>query len=791
LGTFVGLRCDRVSSVQKFSNSLNNFNTTRGINMAVYNFANGTTVANFNVATDVLAIDSVTYGNAAGFRFNLTGSDLVITAPNGNTTTLTGISYLEITDTNITFSDGSSIFAGDNSTDVFADDGGVAITTASNTGDLAFGGEGVDNIDVDGTGNHVVFASSGADAIDVSSAVDEGTGNNTIRGGAGNDAINVNTNATGNNTVWGDLGDDTIVVDGTGANVIYGDNLNNLTESGEDNITINGTGANLVNGMNSDDTIALGAAAEANTVRGGADNDTITSAATEDGNVIWGDLGDDTITINGAGDHVVYGDNLNNLTDSGEDTINVNGAGANLVNGMNSADTISVGAGATGANTIRGGAGDDAITLADGADGALVRGDMGADTITFTSTGAETVTIEGGAGADTIDLTVSGSTGTVRITDYSASEDVINLDNGDSAAGTVVQRAAGTTQLTFGTGTVQLTNFSGNFSATNLVFADGSILATNYGGAAATLTGSAADDQLIGGNNGDTFVLGTGGVIAGDLLTGGNGADTFQFDLSAQLTGLNGVGTLAGGSGTDTIVATEAVAVTLDNADFANVSSIEALALNSNAAHNITLGANGQTAGVATVTTTSTAGVIVDGSAYTTVALSLTGAGGDDSLTGGAAADSLSGGAGADSLVGGTGADMLTGGAGADIFAFSAGDTGGATVTTANVDVLTDFNANEDIIELGGGGGAVAGAFTDGTSDDYVIGNANLNAAVVDFFTNGLTGTALEAGIFEYGSKTYLVVDAAGNNTYDAAADLVLDITGYTGTLGTADFDLQ
>ena len=60
--------------------------------------------------------------------------------------------------------------------------------------------------------------------------------------------------------------------------------------------------------------------------------------------------------------------------------------------------------------------------------------------------------------------------------------------------------------------------------------------------------------------------------------------------------------------------------------------------------------------------------------------------------------DVLVGGAGNDLLIGGAGNDTLTGGAGSDVFKWEAADHG--IVGTPNIDVITDFNPQEDKIDL-------------------------------------------------------------------------------------------
>ena len=65
---------------------------------------------------------------------------------------------------------------------------------------------------------------------------------------------------------------------------------------------------------------------------------------------------------------------------------------------------------------------------------------------------------------------------------------------------------------------------------------------------------------------------------------------------------------------------------------------------------------------------------------------------GADTLIGSNGIDKLNGGAGDDIINGGRGKDILSGGDGADIFSFSYGD--------GWRDVVTDFDATEDLIDL-------------------------------------------------------------------------------------------
>jgi Ca2+-binding RTX toxin-like protein len=76
----------------------------------------------------------------------------------------------------------------------------------------------------------------------------------------------------------------------------------------------------------------------------------------------------------------------------------------------------------------------------------------------------------------------------------------------------------------------------------------------------------------------------------------------------------------------------------------------------------------------------------------------LNGLGGNDRLIGGIGNDTLNGGDGKDVLIGGEGRDTLTGGADADVFRFE--KTGDSSKLSSLRDIITDFKAGEDRIDL-------------------------------------------------------------------------------------------
>lgn len=251
-------------------------------------------------------------------------------------------------------------------------------------------------------------------------------------------------------------------------------------------------------------------------------------------------------------------------------------------------------------------------------------------------------------------------------------------------------------------------------------------------GAANTLDGGAGDDVLDGGAGADRLLGGAGG----DLLNGGRGADTLE-----------------GGAGDDVYVVDDAGDVVLELAD-------------------------GGIDRVQTALAAYRLGDGVDQLRFTgRGAFAGTGNALDNRLTGGGWNDRLDGGTGNDTLVGGAGSDTLTGGAGSDRFVLRAG--GGS-------DVVTDFVAGIDRLEVAAGRGvqptivstaaealtARAAALAIGPADaPYTRGASAL------FAVNDGTSTAL-----------YSFKSADGNATISAGElTQIAELTGVVGVT-TSDF---
>jgi serralysin len=350
---------------------------------------------------------------------------------------------------------------------------------------------------------------------------------------------------------------------------------------------------------------------------------------------------------------------------------------SNIVYGSDQADTVFT---FGGTDVVYGLGGSDQIDA--GTNNDQLVGGVGNDTLTG---GDGNDTVGGGGGND---LIVGGSGAGDDVYQGGAGVDTVTYTS--AVAGIVVNLVAGTAGSIAGNdaagiGTDQLSaienviagrfndRISGSGSANQLAGADGND----------ALDGRAGDDKIYGGNGKDTLV----GGLGNDILSGGPGVDGASYQsASAGVTVNLAVDTAqaTGGAGIDTLTS------------IANlVGSAFADTLIGNRSAN-----------------------------------SLTGGHGDDTLSGNAGSDRLGGGDGADLLSGDAGNDRLIGGSGNDTFCFN------AAIGSSNVDVIKDFVAAEDAIQLddavfagiGPVGVLAPAAFAIGTealdADDRIIFNS-------------------------------------------------------------------
>jgi S-layer protein len=166
---------------------------------------------------------------------------------------------------------------------------------------------------------------------------------------------------------------------------------------------------------------------------------------------------------------------------------------------------------------------------------------------------------------------------------------------------------------------------------------------------------------------------------------------------------------------------------------------------------------------------------------------SLTAVAGTDSIDGGAGNDSIDGGAGNDILIGGAGSDLITGGLGVDTLT---GGTGVDTFVvvaqaTTGVDSITDFVGGVDVLKTGIT--PTTAALTNLSASAYAGSSlaAQAGLAITAAITAAATNydSAGDAVLFTYGTDTYVVVNDAGNSTFTDGTDLVVKLTGLSGTL--------
>ncbi len=445
------------------------------------------------------------------------------------------------------------------------------------------------------------------------------------------------------------------------------------------------------------------------------------------------------------GAHVV----LNN-TGAKLDTVNVLGAGvATITSALTTVKTINASA-STGGVIASVGTSDLAFT-----------GSAKNDTLKVAGTLTSKDVLNGGDGTDVLGITAAVTkANAVGVTNFEAID---------------IAGAAGAT--------FDIANFSNSTIASLLVSAETASETVNNltSGSTVTIGGSAAitatSDLVVGvkdagvaGSNSDVLnvaITGTGAVDFGDLTV----ANTETINIAS-----GGVKT---GNSIALLAVDKAASLVVTGASQLQITAFTG----SGVLTNIDASA-------------STGGFIMGAAGASTAATLIKGGSGADVLIGNSAADIITGGDGADTLTGGAGADTLTGGAGADIFNYDI--TEANIIGTANTNKITDFVAGTDKIQFGDDAGDV---FAGITATAITIG-ANVTdndsvATLAEVLTQIGNGTAVTAGgtlngvvyTFTAGAAagTYLHINDDGTAAADAA-DILINITGLTGTITSADF---
>lgn len=568
---------------------------------------------------------------------------------------------------------------------------------------------------VGAAGNEIIRGSAGDDRIE------GGLGNDQLFGGDGNDIL---VGGTGADALHGGLGIDTAdftgqtaaltidlavqtvigitgnvisgienVIGGTGADILRGNDIANRLEGGAGDDTLEGRGG--------DDMLVGGDGVD--TLRGGDGNDRL-----------MGGIGVDMFDGGAGSDIADYTDRTANLT--------LSMGGSVIDGGTETYVGIEGLAGGSGADSISGGAGDD-----------ILIGNAGNDTLTGGSGndrldgGAGNDSFTGGAGNDTIvlrgrqaDYTVDTVNRTITDTDLSDGDDgfdsyavdIESVQFADATAfvgiapnnvpqlgspGLTAQIFADTATTTYVIPVTAFIDEDGNqtdpydglsfvatieggggwpswlvFNASTKTFSENAafadigatvnvrVTATDAAGASIyaifSVTISEGVGTIAGTAGNDTLVP----TVRIEAITGGGGTDVVDYNASTAgvSIGLAGAAGTGGHARGDTITGVE----NLFGSAFADVLGGDALSNN------------------------------IDGGTGDDV---INAGDGDDWISGGAGNDTLNGGAGNDRLVGGLGADAIDGGSGtdlADYFYLSLGRTTDVNPTGVTVDLSANAN---------------------------------------------------------------------------------------------------
>jgi len=340
-----------------------------------------------------------------------------------------------------------------------------------------------------------------------------------------------------------------------------------------------------------------------------------------------------------------------------------------------------------------------------------------------------------------------------------------------------------------------------------------------------TFTGSEGVDSLTIGNAGNdktqTYNLGKGNddvtlvdqAGSGDsgqaTVNGEDGDDSFTVTFASDSSGttIDGLA-LHGGAGDDTL----SISGTTDNISdivkfdkgFSGIEKIVLMASGSSGFSAEFKVANGYNEAVnvtevsgqnVTLEFKTDAGGTIDLSNFTFLGWQ---SGDTIKLTGGDGNETLKGTSKADTITGGGGADTITGGAGADKFTFASGSE---SVGTTAIDRITDFAAggtDKIVLDDGSSGSFFSGiSLTSGTSANVNTAQTISSANTLSDVYNGITAiNATTASTVQVVVVTVSAGSAAGTYLYindgtgdvNSATDMLINITGISGTLAASDF---
>ena len=626
----------------------------------------------------------------------------------------------------------------------------------------------------------------------------------TLSGSTGVQKVIVN-NSTATTTVAGLGSISTFEVSNTKSNVTFdGGSATSVSLSAKNVGTVSATAPAQVD-VNFDDNAFSTASLTVensnidlnNTAAGDNDLKTVTIAATGNNTVdlTSGATTATSITTSGSGYVALHGTTLTGLKTL---TAGDGGVRADTTGGV--LETVTTGAGkdtitSNGANvkTIATGSGDDSVTIVNTALAATSKVELGAgdDSLTLGAVAPTAgVTLNGGDGTDTLTLakatyaTVSGfsATNLGKITNFEVLGISDALATGDSLD---VSKIAGIGSFAAGAGVT-----TGNSATITKLGANSTVSLLGAAANNGTLTGTLKED---GTADALTLVLRKNYADNNDTTV-----DTNTVNSTVVLSEVESLTVNSTGRQTAVFSPVDGYKADIvdNNLDLTGSNVLTTLTVTGN--QKLTVSSTAAMTKLATVdASAATGGLVFDGSlaAATSPAMTITGSKAGDTLTGTGKADTISGGEGADRIVGGNGADTLSGGAGNDTFVYTAAGQS----NLANLDKITDFQANTFGNGAGGAAGTGAGAAASRTGDvlEFDVAAAQVTAGmqvsvqtsaadaqtfIQNIAANG-TANQVAAALDSNSGRLYIDLDS------DGTVDSVIELTGVS-TITAAAFVL-
>jgi hypothetical protein len=634
-----------------------------------------------------------------------------------------------------------------------------------NTGDTVVGGTGTDNLNV---GFNNLVGGVGAQTINATLTSIEGLSVNAT----GNAATTLDmTNGTGLTTVS--------ITNGTAGGDITLSNLATLLTS----VSLSSTAAGLSVGSTAAAVAGTADAVAVNLSQAGSAAAPVTLSMTgyETFNIASNGPATNGVTLGysaGATATLTGTTSLALSTGTSTNAITVNGSGMTGTAAL----TVTASGGSNVVN-VTGTANGDAVNFAVSVAAGVT---AIADANTTSSTYGATDVYNGGAGTDTIALGAANVVGVTTNQTNLSNLEVVSLTDAVDAGIYTPALFGGATSLTLaynpailagtnaaavsgavtsGTGTASTVAYQVNYGAGTSGL---TLLGNNTGGATLFSSGSATNDVL-------NLTIGSGastGLVEGIFAT--TGFETVNLASNGALGVTNAIGaiTMTATAATELLSVSGARNITINGSVTADQVNASALT------------------GSLNMTAVSFGAGLSLGAPVTNAGMQITGGSAADTLFGSDGADQIVGGAGNDRIMFGTAAsqgDIVTGGDGADTFRFTAATQ---SAGTAQIVKITDFVAGTDKIGLFAVGGITA-------ISTVVTGSLATADTLTQVYAGAGTGTAggattpiakvltVSAGL---AAGTYLIIDNNNNGSFTDTTDMMINITGVTGTVATTDF---